>query len=241
MKTFSCGSLTIVTVFAATLAASACSEPEPWLDKGMSEGEYNAWVQTIDAQASAKSLAASMARDNRLDEVDTPAFVEMIIAVEDPNFAQHNGFDTQTPGAGPTTLTQEVATRYDILVPAGESVAEYRKGWTRGIEETLSKEKIMAFYLSDLRYGSVESAFFSSPSSAAQTLFDKEISALTRDEMIVLVAGIHYRASWNPKAPLERTMLRRIARITALLDGKCQPENHADVLLLGCSEYDPEL
>lgn len=223
------------------IAASACSEPKPWLDKGMSEGEYNASAQTIDAQASMKSLAASMVRDNSNAEVDTPAFVEMIIAVEDPNFAQHNGFDTQTPGAGPTTLTQEVATRYDILVPEGESVAEYRKGWTRGIEETLSKEEIMAFYLNDLRYGDVESAFFSSPSRAAQTLFDKEISALDRDEMIVLVAGIHYRASWNPKAPLERTMLRRIARITALLDGKCQPEDNADVLLLGCSGFDPEL
>lgn len=218
---------------------TACTHSEPWEEVGISQTQYTAWQETIDAESSMRSLAATMAKNNRLMGLDIEAFKTMVISIEDPNFRNHGGFDVETPGVGPATITQDVATRYDPIIPQDADEGEYRKGVARGIEEVLTKDQILDFYLADLRYGGAERAFFASPSTAARDLFDKEIGELDRDQMIVLVAAIHYRESWNPDAPLEVNMRNRIARITALLDGLCKPEGPSDDLLIGCQSFDP--
>ncbi|MDY7097010.1 MAG: transglycosylase domain-containing protein [Pseudomonadota bacterium] len=229
----------IAAIFAIALSLVSCGPEKPWLDQGVSKTEYEAYEQTIEAAASFSSLAQTAMEGNRLTQTDTPEFVELLIAVEDPDFRKTSRSDTDIANAKSGTITQEVARRYDNLLPEGADLLEFRTGIAKGLAESATKEEILALYLSDLRYGGIEEAFFATPATAARTLYDKPIRELDRAQMIVLVAALHYRKSWNPKAPLEGNMLRRIARIEAMLGGKCSPLDSSDKVLSGCEEFDP--
>jgi hypothetical protein len=70
--------------------------------------------KVIEARRDTPSLVSEILPSSqirlRLEDLP-PGWLEMLLAVEDPNFYHHNGMDLQTPGAGITTITQNLVKR----------------------------------------------------------------------------------------------------------------------------------
>lgn len=73
--------------------------------------------------------------------------------MEDPGFAEHDGVDFSTPGAGLTTITQSAAKRlaFETFRPGIGKIRQ--TGYAMGLESRLSKDQILALWLDTLEMG----------------------------------------------------------------------------------------
>ena len=152
---------------------------------------------------------------------------EAVIATEDKNFYHHRGFDTMgmlrstitniasgEVKQGGSTITQQLAR---ILFLSNERTFDRKIKEliiAHRIEKTISKDEILEMYLNSVYLGSGVYGV----SSAARTLFDKDLSQLTLAEQ-ALIAGLPqapsiYSPFANQKAGLKRRnqVLRRMYR-----------------------------
>jgi len=151
--------------------------------------------------------------------------LDILLAVEDPNFYDHKGVDLRTPGAGLTTITQGLVKKLYFK--------EFRPG-IRKISQTLiarfaldplvSKEDQLLMFINifDFCYGT--KGF----SEAAEYYYGKPFRRLTEDEYISLVAMFVGCSSYNPihnaKANAER-----VARIKEVLSGEYVVKKMKDI------------
>jgi hypothetical protein len=159
------------------------------------------------------------------------------LAVEDPAFSAHIGVDPTTAGAGATTVTQALAKQLasDQFVPGLAKIKQ--SGYALGLEQRLSKQQILALFLDTVPMGQgpggvgwVDGIF-----AASLAHFGKPVADLSDPDFISLIAVMIAPADLSLAAP-SPALADRVARIEALLAGKCAPLEHGDVWLDGCAD-----
>ena len=141
------------------------------------------------------------------------------ISAEDKNFYQHAGYDLRGIAAaavegvlsggqnlrGASTITQQVM-KYFLL--SGDRKIERKIKeiiLATRIEETLSKDKILELYMNEIFLGQNSYGV----AAAAQTYFNKPLSALAPHEAAVLAAMPKAPGSFHPVRRKERVTQRR--------------------------------
>lgn len=192
-------------------------------------------VQVLRAKArTPAALAAVAARPLRLAALP-PARRAMLLAVEDPGFYRHHGVDFSTPGAGMTTITQGLVKR--LYFPEG-----FKPGFAK-IEQSLiawlvldraaGKDEQLEIFLNSAYFGSDGGRPVIGFEDAARTYYGRPIEALSDHEYLSLVAMLIGPDALDPRAH-PRENARRVARIEALLAGRCKPRNLFDVEYEAC-------
>lgn len=164
----------------------------------------------------------------------------MLLAVEDPSFSAHAGFDFTTPGAGITTLTQSLAKQegFADFTPGLQKIRQ--TGYAIGLETRLSKPQILALWLDRAqmgRAGGPDAGWIEGFFTASQLAFGDHPARITEDEFLHLVAVAIAPATFDLTDP-GPALDQRVARIRALLAGDCTPDGNSDVWLTACSGAD---
>lgn len=157
----------------------------------------------------------------------------VLLAVQDPSFAKHNGVDFDSPGAGATTITQSLAKRlaFDEFKPG---IAKIRQtGYALGLERGLSKEQILALWLDTVEMGQGPDGWMTGFYDASTAIYQRPPAQLTTGEFARLVAVLIAPSSYDLRQGGEE-LERRTARIERLGAGDCAPLDHGDVWLEGC-------
>lgn len=159
----------------------------------------------------------------------------MLLAVEDPGFFRHRGFDMSTPGQGRTNLTQSLVKifYFDRFRP-GFAKIEQSLIARFVLDPAMSKEAQLRAYLNHARFGQVEGRPVTGFAQAARAFYGREFRELTDREFLSLVA--------MQIAPRELDPLRqpkanaeRVRRIERLLAGQCRPASVDDVRYPACA------
>jgi len=192
-------------------------------------------VQLLRARAhTPAALAGVAARPLRLADVPK-ARIDMLLAVEDPGYYQHHGIDLSTPGAGWTTITQALVKH--LYFPGG-----FKPGFAK-IEQSLiaryvldpaiSKDEQLEIFIDYAPFGTVDRREVTGFADAARTFYAKPFAALSDREYLSLVAMLiapnELDPRFNPKQNADR-----VARIEALLAGRCKPAGVFDVRYAAC-------
>ena len=158
----------------------------------------------------------------------------LLLAVEDPAFGTHVGFDLTTPGAGATTITQSLSKRegFADFTPGLQKLRQ--TGYAVGLERALTKSQILALFLDSVPMGKgPDGTWIDGMFAASQAHFDAPPQAIALDDFTRLVAVMIAPARLSLAAPNAQTATR-VARIDRLRAGQCQPDGHQDVWLEGC-------
>jgi membrane carboxypeptidase/penicillin-binding protein len=160
--------------------------------------------------------------------------IDILLAVEDPNFYHHRGWDFSTSGAGMTTITQGLVKIHYF--------DHYRQGLPKirqtliarfALDPLVSKEDQLLLFINEAHLGQVEGREVLGFAAASQAYFGKAFSELIEEEYLGLVAMLAGPGSFNvryrPEANEER--VRRVSRLVA---GECTPNGWMDWLLEGC-------
>ncbi|HWQ77056.1 MAG TPA: biosynthetic peptidoglycan transglycosylase [Syntrophomonas sp.] len=154
-----------------------------------------------------KQITANVSGYTPLDKIP-PDFVQAIIAVEDHKFYKHHGFDIEAIGRayltnleggtisqGGSTITQQLAKNLFL---------SNEKTYMRKIKELLlairlerlyTKNEILEMYINVIYYGSDAYGI----QAASRIYFNKNASALTRDECAMLAGLPQAPSLYNPK------------------------------------------
>jgi membrane carboxypeptidase/penicillin-binding protein len=160
----------------------------------------------------------------------------ILLLVEDPNFYQHKGVDTKTPGAGWTTITQGLVKIYYFKRNFKPGFLHFNK-----IRQTIiarfvyhpkiSKEDQLKLFINHVYFGTVREKSIFGFGEAAKIYFNKQFNKLNENEYISLVATLIAPDRFNPDKTENADRVRRIKR---LISGECQPVDFKDVFLEGC-------
>lgn len=156
-----------------------------------------------------------------------------MLKVEDPNFANHDGVDLSTPGAGMTTITQSASKRlaFEKYQPGVRKIRQ--TGYAMGLERELSKEQILALWLDTLEMGKGPDGWMTGFHKASSAIYGRPPAELSKAEFIRLVAVLIAPASYK-LAGDDPALAERIGRIERLVAGTCVPDGLGDVWLDGC-------
>lgn len=162
-----------------------------------------------------------------------PRYVEILLAVEDPNFMNHHGIDLSTPGAGYTTITQGLAKQlYFVRFRSG--IAKVKQSlYALVLDRRVSKEDQLNLFINTVYMGTLAGRPVNGFSDAAHVYFGKDFDALTEDQYLALVAMIVRPDGYNV-ARFPARNAERVRRIKKLLQGECRPSGLADVYFEGC-------
>ena len=162
-----------------------------------------------------------------------------LLAVEDPAFEVHAGFDLTTPGAGTTTITQSLAKRegFADFTPGLQKIRQ--TGYAIGLESKLSKPEIMALFLESVPMGrgpeGQDAEWISGLFAASEAHFGASPDRISDEAFRRLVAVMIAPGQLELAQP-NLELAQREARIAALLAGRCAPIDNADVWLEGCAD-----
>lgn len=196
---------------------------------------YGGWgfVQARDAAPALAARADRLISEGRGPDGLGQGRAAELIAVVDPAFASHSGIDPTTPGAGSTTITQAVASRF-AFAPGIQRIRQ--TGYAFGLERELSKVQILALYLDTVPMGpgpgdiGAVHGFF----AAAAAHYDMPVAGLAQSDFIRLLAVMIAPDAFS-LARGGPALDDRAVRIAALLDGKCAPATHGDIWLTDCA------
>ena len=157
-----------------------------------------------------------------------PALVPAImLQAEDGRFYQHAGVDlaqigralsrdleTGTPGAGGSTITQQVAKNLFLSGERtmGRKLEEVVLAWR--LEQQLGKRRILELYLNLVELG----PGIYGVAEAARAYFHKDLSAVSADEVAQLAALLP-----APRRGMDEAWARRRAQLVARLPAKLRP------------------
>lgn len=160
---------------------------------------------------------------------------QMLIDVMDPAYLAHVGVDFTTPGAGDTTISQQVARRlaFDTVLPG--IVWLRHTGYALALERNLSKPQILALFLDTVPMGpGPDGAPINGLWPAAEAHFGAAPGAVPERDFLALLA-VMIAPDEVPLADPGPRLADRIARIERLLAGQCRPLGHDDIWLDGCA------
>jgi len=160
--------------------------------------------------------------------------VKILLAVEDPNFYDHNGVDMKTAGAGLTTITQGMV-KYLYFKSFQPGIAKIKQSLIArfAFNEKISKEKQLLLFINSVYMGTIDDKPVQGFHNAAQIYFDKPFSDLSKDEYIKIVAMIIGPNEYNP-VKNKNKLNERVLKIKKLLKGECQPNGNRDVYYMEC-------
>lgn len=149
----------------------------------------------------------------------TPARLDILIKVQDPNFWTHDGVDWSAPLA--TTVTQSIVKKLYF--------ENFRPGFAK-IKQTL----IARFAVGPLTSKNAQLAAFIEVNGldvSARKWFGKPLEALDDDEFLSLIATNNNPRNFAPGTPANA---ERVSRIKKYLAGRCERRGLADVWLEAC-------
>lgn len=156
-----------------------------------------------------------------------------VLAVEDPDFANHPGIDFTSPGSGATTITQAMATRlgFETYRPGLRNLRQ--TGYALGLESRLTKDEILTLFLRSVEMGHGPEGWITGFFAASEALFARAPKDLTDDEFLTLIAVIIAPDSFSLGA-YDEALENRKGRIARLVTGACTPQSTWDIWLEGC-------
>jgi membrane carboxypeptidase/penicillin-binding protein len=160
--------------------------------------------------------------------------IDILLAVEDPQFYTHKGIDLRTPGAGMTTITQGLV-KIHYFKPFKPGIRKIKQTLIArfALDPLVSKDDQLRLYINEIYMGSIRGEELRGFAPAAQAYYGKPFSEITEDEFIGLVAMIIGPNTYNPiKNP--EMHAERVLRIKRLISGEGQPIGWMDVYLEGC-------
>jgi membrane peptidoglycan carboxypeptidase len=175
----------------------------------------------------------------------------ILLNIEDPTFFTHHGLSL-ADGQGAATISSALARELylsDARLGGVEGVFQrfYRAvfGCCRKIDfgrdamalvldAKLPKARQLALYADRVYMGTHRGVQVRGLEQAAQSYFGKPLSGLTDHEFIGLVAMIKAPNQYHPVRD-SAAHAERVARIEALLAGKCKPGGWFDTSLAGCA------
>lgn len=191
----------------------------------------------LDGRSDAPALAAradTLIAQGRSGDALGEDRLAILIRLQDPAFADHNGLDLASAGAGITTIMQSLAKRvaFEDFQPG---IAKLRQTtYAMALETQLSKAQIMALWLDTLSMGRGNEGWMTGFYTASQTIFAAPPSQITDAQFLRLIAVLIAPGRYSliePDAGLDL----RAARITRLIAGDCTPQGNGDVWLEGCA------
>jgi membrane peptidoglycan carboxypeptidase len=185
-------------------------------------------------------VRAQQSNDVSLQVTAIPANrLQWYLEVEDPNFYNHHGVDWTSPGAGYTTITQGIVKRLFYSKPFTPGLLHWRKLQQIVIaiafDARVPKDEQLRLALNLSYMGKHNGRAVFGFSQASQEFFGKEVSALSDDEFLSLVATLVAPARFSPVTHAAENK-ERVDRIRRLIEGRCKPLNVADVEYVGCQQ-----
>lgn len=160
----------------------------------------------------------------------------MLLKVEDPGFHTHRGLDFTTPGQGMTNLTQALVKHFyfDRFEP-GFAKIEQSLIARFVLDPAMSKDAQIAAFLNHASFGNRRGRPVIGFADAARTFYGREFASLSDDQFLGLVAMLMAPSRLNPLRHPEANA-ERVARIKALLAGRCRPVGLRDVTYEACGK-----
>ena len=159
--------------------------------------------------------------------------LEAVLAIEDPQFLEHQGFSLRSilraifknlqagrKAQGGSTITQQLVKNYFL---------SHQKTYSRKIKELLlailielrwSKDEILAAYLNEIYMGQNGVFEVRGFAAAAEHYFAKQLESLNAAECSLLAAILNSPGSYNPFRYPERAKARRDLVLQKLRDSK---------------------
>ena len=155
--------------------------------------------------------------------------IDMLLAVEDPRFYEHNGMDLSTPGAGITTITQGMV-KYLYFERFKPGIAKLKQTLIAifALNAMVPKETQLLIFINTVYLGHYNGEAVRGFSQAAKIYFDKPFADLTEEEYLSLVAMIIAPNSFNVKKQPQANAVR-VQRIKRLLGGEYTPKGLMDL------------
>jgi membrane peptidoglycan carboxypeptidase len=169
-----------------------------------------------------------------LPETLGEARIQALLRVEDPGFFEHHGVDTETAGAGFTTLTQSLAKHlyFDDFAPGLGKVSQSLLA-RFALDPLVSKQEQLRLFLNTAYLGTVAGRDVRGFGQAAHIYYGKAAAQLSEEEYLALVAMLVAPKTYHVRTAPEANR-ERVARIRRLLAGQCQPDGVRDTALEGC-------
>lgn len=196
---------------------------------------YEAW-RVFDARARTPDLIAQSLKNTDPDIARlTPRRIEILLTVEDPTFWTNDGIDLASRGAGATTISQALGKRiYFENFGPGLKKIELMLMTKYALVPLTPKRVILTAFLNRAWMSRDDKGPIYGFAEAARRFHGKELSQLSDDEYLSLVAMLHAPGAMNPlQHPAENA--ERVARIKRLLAHRCAPDGMSDVSLKGCA------
>lgn len=184
----------------------------------------------------------------------SPRQTAILLAVEDPDFQTHAGISIAR-GQGLATLTSAVTRDFYLMDArlggaAGvlqrfyaqvqrccKAVDLGRDAMALVLDARMSKDRQLDYYIGHVYMGSQAGVQVHGLALAALLYAGKPLAALSEHEFVRLVAMIKAPNQYHPlRQPA--ALAERVARIEALLAGRCKPAGWSDTLLQGCTHKD---
>ena len=180
----------------------------------------------------------------------SPLQLGILLTIEDPTFFVHPGLGLAN-GQGMATISSAVARDlflYDAQLDGVQgqmqrfyrSVFECCKKVDLGrdtmalvLDASASKQQQLAIYVATVYMGRHEGRQVRGLEAAAQAYFGKPLTALGADEMMGLVAMIKAPNEFHPQRNRDAYQLR-VARVRAVLTGRCEPDGWLDTTYAHC-------
>lgn len=173
-----------------------------------------------------------------------PLLVQSIVALEDPRFLNHDGFDVfgiaramlanmrrLRYAQGGSTITQQLVKNVFL---SGER--KLKRKFTELIlaalvEKRFSKDEILEAYMNEVYLGQLGSVEIHGVGRASEYYFGKKVDALELPEMALLAAMIAGPGVYSPWRAPEKTRARRDRVLKALADAQLiLPEELAEAM-----------
>lgn len=155
--------------------------------------------------------------------------LDWLLKIQDPGFYEHNGIDLFTPGAGLTTISQSIVKKLYFK--------EFKPGFRKlkqsliarfVVNEKLDKNQQLEIFINSVYMGNLDGKTIYGLGAASQAYYKKEISQLSENEYLSLVAMLIGPDQFNilDNAELNR---ERVSRIKEVLSGKYKPKVLTDL------------
>ncbi len=178
--------------------------------------------------------------------------VDILLKVEDPSFREHHGIDPLAKGQGLVTLTRGLVhavylDRVDLSGIGGGMQSMYRfvdriagpvdlgpDVMAIVVDRRLGKTRQLQLFLQHVYMGRHGNRQVYGLPDAARAYFGKDVSRLSRREIVTLVAMMVGPNQFHPVRHPD-ALAERVRRIERLLRGGCQPSGFRDVYNAGCA------
>ncbi len=182
----------------------------------------------------------------------SPEQVEILLAVEDPNFFSHIGVDI-SGGQGLTTITSSLARDiflgnthlggikggmqkiYKAVFSCCKKIDVGRDIMALVLNQHMSKDKQLQIFASHAYFGKYRGRGVIGFPAAAKAYFDKPLDQLNNTEFVSLVAMLLSPNYYHPING-EALLKERVTRINKLLSGACKPRGWLDIEYQDCAE-----